>query len=596
MRAEQLEQLALALGDALTESAVVQAVTLYAVPALGADAGSIARLTPGGSILEMIGWIGYRDDLKRYRRFSREQRLPHALAVKSGTALFFETRAAVDLEFGASVAHWPQPGATDGAGALISLPLQAGGKILGAMGVSFTHERSFSVEDRSIARLVGRLCAQALQRVQAFESEHQARSEAEESLANLELITRASHQLFGTLDQQQICQTLAKLAVSARLAEFATVDLFVEGALSRAAVHAREPVWLELESARKDYPSRQAAMAPVLNAMRVLAPQFDSADGPPQPLPVEQDDGWKVFAERFHLRSRVVLPLIAGGEPMGALVLLPSALSGHELAPRELVLATELTMRAALALQNARLYAQARAAIGLRDDFLSIAGHELRTPLTALKLQLQSSLRLIAEQAGGAKFGTISERTEKAARQVERLQTLVDRLLDVSRITAGRFALETESIDLVPTVRDVCARFVEEATAANCGLTMEPYLGGQPLRGRWDRMRIEQLVSNLLANAIKYGRGWPINVQVFARDGRGCVRVRDLGIGIAPSDHARVFERFERAASSRRVGGLGLGLWISRQIAEAHGGTIELVSEPGKGAEFTISLPLIESN
>jgi len=588
---EQLEQLTLALGEALTESDIAQVVLQHAVPALGANAGSIARLSPGGSLLEMIGWVGYRGDLARYRRFSVEQRLPHAMAVKGGLPIFMETRRAIDDALGESAAEWPPPDGPEGVGALVSLPLLAGGKTLGAMGVTFHSERIFTESERGLARLVGRLCAQALQRARAFEREHQARSEAEESLAHLELLSRASHQLFGTLDQEFICQTLANLAIGANLAEFVTVDLFENGQLRRAAVAARDPVWLELERARQAYPRRSMTSDPVLNSIRVFAPQFATADTFSPQQEADREQGWKLFARRFRFRSRLVLPLLLGGEPLGALMLLPSALSGRELAPRDLVLATELTMRAAGALQNARLYAQAREAIGLRDDFLSIAGHELRTPLTALKLQLQSSLRLLTEPSS-AQLATAAERTEKASRQVERLQTLVDRLLDVSRISAGRFPLELELLSLDQLVREVCARFVEEAAAASCELTVRALEGERALHGRWDRMRLEQLISNLLSNAIKYGRGRPISVEVLARGAMGCVRVSDQGVGVAPEDHQRIFERFERAASSKRIGGLGLGLWISRQIAEAHGGSIELKSEPGAGAEFSVMLPL----
>lgn len=227
-------------------------------------------------------------------------------------------------------------------------------------------------------------------------------------------------------------------------------------------------------------------------------------------------------------------------------------------------------------------------AVKVRDDFLSIAGHELKTPLSALKLQVQS-LRSQAEKgAFGAADPRLLERLGKALGHVERLERLVNELLDVSRITSGRMTLQLEDVDLNALLADLIDRFAEQLSRAGCQISLRR---GPAIVGRWDRIRIDQVATNLLANAIKYGPGKPIEVTVEGDDGLARLTVRDHGIGIAPDDKGRIFDRFERAVSERHYGGLGLGLWIARQIVQAHGGRIAVESTPGEGSAFTVELP-----
>ncbi|MGZ3459899.1 MAG: sensor histidine kinase, partial [Archangium sp.] len=171
----------------------------------------------------------------------------------------------------------------------------------------------------------------------------------------------------------------------------------------------------------------------------------------------------------------------------------------------------------------------------------------------------------------------------------QRLGALVDELLDAGRITAGRLKLEREEVDLATLARDAVGRMSE--ALARTGSEVKLVADAQVV-GRWDRVRLEQVVGNLLSNAAKYGRGQPVEVRVEAgHDGRARLVVKDHGIGIAPEDQARIFERFERAVNGRQFHGLGLGLWISREIVESHGGHIQVQSAPGEGSTFTVELP-----
>ena len=225
-----------------------------------------------------------------------------------------------------------------------------------------------------------------------------------------------------------------------------------------------------------------------------------------------------------------------------------------------------------------------RNALMIRDDFLCVAGHELKTPLTALRLQLQS----FQARLGDGEAEHLRERLGKVSRHTERLATLVETLLDVSRLSTGRLELQKETCDLSRLVRETVERASEAGSRAECPLTV---LAEEPVAGRWDPLRLEQVVTNLLTNALKYGGGRPIEVRVQGAEQRARLLVRDHGIGIPLEHQARIFNRFERAAPSMNFGGLGLGLWITRQIVEAHGGTIHVESAPGQGATFVVEVP-----
>jgi PAS domain S-box-containing protein len=229
-------------------------------------------------------------------------------------------------------------------------------------------------------------------------------------------------------------------------------------------------------------------------------------------------------------------------------------------------------------------------AVRVRDEFLSIASHELRTPLTALRLQLDSVARSIARRPSQhLASGQLAERTGYALDQLGRLTTLVERLLDISRLAEGRLTLEPEELDLVDLVTRVVDSMRETARLAGSVLT---FSAPADLRGHWDRVRIEQVVTNLLANAVKFGERKPIEVAVTNGGHSARVEITDHGIGIAPHDQHRIFGRFERGVSRRNFGGLGLGLWVAKQIVDAHAGTITLTSALGGGSTFSFALPL----
>lgn len=250
-------------------------------------------------------------------------------------------------------------------------------------------------------------------------------------------------------------------------------------------------------------------------------------------------------------------------------------------------LADELARRIGLAVDNAQHFRDAQDAVRARDDFLQVASHELKTPLTPLQLQLERLAR--AYEKKGLSDESVRRKLDVAQRQTQRLARLVESLLDVSRISAGRLELELQRCELPALVRDVVRRYQPEASAA--GSHLEVVSADASIAGEWDPLRLEQILGNLLSNAIKYGSGRPIEVDVRASDEIVRVSVADRGIGIEKALLQRIFGRFERGVSVRHYGGLGLGLYVARQLAEAHGGTILAASEPGRGSTFTLLLP-----
>jgi len=259
---------------------------------------------------------------------------------------------------------------------------------------------------------------------------------------------------------------------------------------------------------------------------------------------------------------------------------------GHELV--SVMVFRDVTERLQIERERGRLVRELEEAISARDDFLSIASHELRTPLTPIRLSVQSLKRKGQSLAAVIPKG-LATQLETMDRQVGRLDTLINELLDVSRITVGRLDLEISEFDVAALVREVVGRFQQELDWGHHTVTFD--LGG-PVVGRWDRLRLDQVVSNLLSNAMKYG-GERKLIEIGVSTGPAGVEVwvRDHGVGISPEDQDRIFERFERLISVRHFGGFGLGLWIVRQIVEAHGGRVRVQSAPGEGSTFTVEVP-----
>lgn len=258
---------------------------------------------------------------------------------------------------------------------------------------------------------------------------------------------------------------------------------------------------------------------------------------------------------------------------------------GDTVAGRRVLLSVvrDIAERCRLEAEREALIETTQRALELRDDFLVIVSHELRSPLTNISLQLHQLARLVDRADAGPRAACAAR---DALAEVTRLSTLITTLLDAQQ-AAGQIVLARGPVDLAELVHHVAAGLRRRAEIAGSSLTVDI----PAVRGDWDRLRLEQVFTNLLVNAIKYGRGQPIDVTGVEGDASVDIEVRDRGIGIDAADAARIFEKFERAVPAA-YGGLGLGLYITRELVEAHGGTISFDSQPGTGTTFRVRLPL----
>jgi signal transduction histidine kinase len=427
---------------------------------------------------------------------------------------------------------------------------------------------------------ITRLAAAVIRELDEAEA-RRARGRAELERA---LLGRLSEVLTEPLDFEQWLMRLVQLPVPA-VADWCGISLLEPGQDLRLAALAHED------------PSKAAqalaAIQPVpLRKDSLVGPAYVLRTGQPELIKevagalkeLAQSEEAQQLLRLLDLRSVLHVPLIGHHGTMGVLSL---ATSGpRRLGPEDLVLAQELGRRISLVLENARLFREMQEAVRLRDDFLTVAAHELRTPLTTLQLQLGTLAHRARKENSAPDF---SERLERCQRQIRRLGTLVEALLDVSRLDSGQMLLQPEHFDLVELLQEVVERHSAEAQAARCQVLLE---AASALFGRWDRLRVDQALSSLLSNALKFGSGQPVEVEVKREGSVARVEVRDRGIGIPPEQVERIFERFERAVSSRSYGGLGLGLYLARRAAEAHGGRVWAQVRPERGATFILELPL----
>jgi PAS domain S-box-containing protein len=417
-----------------------------------------------------------------------------------------------------------------------------------------------------------------------------AHAVAELGRGRSELLAAASSLLSSSLDYRTSLERAARLTVP-RLADWCVIDVLAEGPNESGVTELEPPLVVhsspELEERvrelRRRYPPAGGSGGWLTNVLETGRAELVRKITPDVMRALGHDDTHLRLLTELGPESVMCVPMVTRERTIGTMTLVSST-SGKNYDEADLAMARDLAHRAAIAIDNSRLYRAAQRAVALRDEFLSIASHELRTPLTSLLLQLQTLSRMMVDEEP-----KVTVKLDKAVQQTRRLEKLIENLLDVSRIISGKLTLEIEDVDAAELVRDVAERFADEAARAECPIQVE--LKSAPY-GHWDRVRLEQVVTNLLSNAVRYAPGGAILVRVEEDEGVARLSVIDHGVGIAPDALGRIFGRFERAADGPHHGGLGLGLYITRSIVEAHGGQIRVSSQVGQGSRFVVELPL----
>ncbi|TVQ80973.1 MAG: sensor histidine kinase [Bradymonadales bacterium] len=422
------------------------------------------------------------------------------------------------------------------------------------------------------------------------------RSEAIEALRlNKERATflaDSSKVLSSSLDFNQTTENLARLAVD-YISDWCVIDLADErGNFKRFAAVHRSPEKAELMKKLASYPpllmEDQMLRRAIETRETILFRNADVGQIESLMPDVERRELWL----KIGVKSGVLLPLHARNRIIGLISFVKSEdETGY--GPEDVPLLEEFARRASYAIDNSVLYRRSQEAIELRDEFFSIASHELKTPISALSLHLQLMRRMLRSSESIEDLRRVfGSKMKDMDRQMDRLTALIENLLDLSRLRSGKIKLDPEYFDFAEMLREVVAR--TQPMARHRGIKMS-LTANESVFGWWDRFRMEQIINNLLTNAVKYGEHKPIDIDLSSDGKRLRVSVKDRGVGIPSRDQQKIFDRFERSVHSSQVSGLGLGLYIVSEFVKAHQGRIELSSELNKGSCFRLEFPIFIS-
>ncbi|HJQ33563.1 MAG TPA: ATP-binding protein [Pyrinomonadaceae bacterium] len=565
------------LGSPRTE-VVLPAVLALSHRLVAADAYAIWRHLPSESVWAVVASSGLSDDYNRGRITvtSRTPTMPNKPLVVED--VFSEPMLADRRELYER----------EGVRSMLTLPLRAHGQLVGTLVFYYRERRRFAHTDIVVATALANLAASALRTAELYDEQSRLRREAETAERRASFLAEATTLLSSSLDYEKTLEAVAHAAVP-WVADWCGVDVSGDdGDVRRLAVAHVDPAKVEwARELAERYPYNPDDPRGVAAVLRTGKSELYSEIPDELLVMSARDEEHLRIMREIGFSAAMVVPLTAHGRPFGAITFV-TAESGRRYDATDLAYAEDLARRASLAVENARLYRQAREANRIKDEFLATLSHELRTPLTAI-LGWASMLKSggFDEEATRRAVETI-ERNARAQRQI------VEDVLDVSRIITGKLRLELRPVELRPLVQDSVETIRPAAEAK--GVYLSTLLAPDTGTVSADPDRLQQVLWNLLSNSVKFTpRGGRVEVELRREGSQAVLRVSDTGQGIAPEFLPHVFERFRQAdmGTTRQHGGLGLGLAIVRHLAELHGGTVEAESAgTGLGATFILRLPL----
>lgn len=402
----------------------------------------------------------------------------------------------------------------------------------------------------------------------------------------LQFLAEAGQILASTLDYNVTLLSVSKLLVES-IADFCIIDIIEDNEMKRVVVKtAKKNDQKKANKFFKFSPDPRNKMA-IYDAASAGMPILIKKVTPKWLKTVSQIRQERELVAELKLKSFIFAPLKSRGKVIGVLTI-GSSKHNFSYNEEDVTFINALAGRAGLAVDNSRLYSEAQNALRLRDEFLSIASHELKTPLTNILLSLQFALRHLKREKKTDK--QIISALEIGIAQSKSLSALMTDLFNVSVISTGKLKIEPEKTDLIQVINDSIEGFHLKSKKENVKIIFRHKQ--RHLLGMWDRIRMGEVFSNIISNAIKYGRGKPISVNIKKNTNKVVIEIKDKGIGIAQDEMGQVFELFRRTRVAIQYKGMGVGLYVSRQIVEAHGGKLAVKSESMKGSTFIITLPL----
>ncbi|HEX8290195.1 MAG TPA: PAS domain S-box protein [Pyrinomonadaceae bacterium] len=565
------------LGSPQTD-AVLPAVLAISHRLMAADAYAIWRYVAAESVWRVAASSGLSEGYVRDR-----------IEVTPGTPRMPDAPLAVEDVFAAPMLEARRETyRSEGVRSMLTLPLKAHGEVVGTLVFYYREPRSFAETDVVVAMAIANLAASAVRTAELYDEQRRLRGEAEAAERRATFLAEAATLLSSSLDYERTLEAVAHAAVP-WVADWCGVDILGDdGQVRRLAVAHVDPAkveWARELSERYPYdPEAPIGLPAVLRTGR--SELYEEIPDELLVAAAKDEEHLRIMRD-LGFTSVMVVPLAAHGRAFGAITFV-TAESGRRYGAGDLAFAEDLARRAALAVENARLYRQAQEANRIKDEFLATLSHELRTPLTAI---LGWAL-MLAE--GGLDAATAGRAVAAIGRNARAQKQIVEDVLDVSRIITGKLRLEMRPLEIKALVQDSVesVRPAAEAKGVYLSTLLAPEVGEVTA----DPDRLQQVMWNLLSNAVKFTpAGGRVEVELRRDDERVAVRVGDTGQGIEPGFLPHVFERVRQAdmGTTRQHGGLGLGLAIVRHLVELHGGEVTAESAGrGLGSTFTLRLPL----